>query len=242
MSRPERRLDLGSGSRERSGFIGLDRFRLPGVQVLANLDAPHLPFADDSFDLILAFHSVEHAADAMSLMREIWRVGRAGAQVCIAGPCGSQGLNLANPYHHQVLNEHTPRFWTACPTSPIDPAEYRHPPQGVQWGLARSDHSDPGFDLRCLRMEFFYFEEYWRLSPEEQRRLRKTRLDVCDQVLYHLLVFKPPLTERDSENVAMDFYMPPELEERRAAAEGVRARGWKRWLLPHPPGTSPRRR
>ena len=81
MSRPERRLDLGSGSRERPGFIGLDRFRLPGVQVLANLDAPHLPFADDSFDLILAFHSVEHAADAMSLMREIWRVGRAGAQI-----------------------------------------------------------------------------------------------------------------------------------------------------------------
>jgi hypothetical protein len=33
-------------------------------------------------------------------------------------------------------------------------------------------------------MEFFYFGEYWPLSPEEQRRLRKTQLDICDQNLY----------------------------------------------------------
>ena len=36
-----------------------------------------------------------------------------GAQVCIVAPYYNQGLNLANPYHVQVFNEHSPRFWTA---------------------------------------------------------------------------------------------------------------------------------
>ena len=107
-----RRLDLGSGTKQRPGFLTLDRFPLPGVRVVGDLDGPSLPFGDDSFDLVVAFHSLEHVADLMHCMREVWRGCRPGAEVCVTAPYWSSQLNLANPYHLQRFNEHTPRFWT----------------------------------------------------------------------------------------------------------------------------------
>jgi SAM-dependent methyltransferase len=215
------RLDLGCGAKRRPGFIGLDRYAVGGAHVIGDLDGAHLPFADDSFDLVLAFHSMEHVGDLMRTMREVWRVGRPGAQVCLVAPYYTMGLNLANPYHKQVFNEHTPRFWTDAPTSGLETAEWQQPPLGAQWGLASSDHSSPGFDLRCLRVEFFYFQEYWGLGAEALRRARRSRLDVCEQILYHLLVFKPPLGEAEAHAraAAAELYWPPELEERRRAAQ-----------------------
>jgi SAM-dependent methyltransferase len=210
-----RRLDIGCGPKRRPGFIGTDRFPMPGVSVVADLDAAGLPFADDSFDLIFACHSLEHIEDLPFVMSEVWRVGKPGAQVCILAPYYTQAVNFANPYHKQVFNEHTPRFWTASPRTRIDPAEFADHPHAPQWGLSQSDNSRPGFDLRCLRMDFLYFREYRSLSPEEQRRARKKYLDVCDQMVYYLAVFKPPMTEDDLDRLEMDFYDSPEMIERR---------------------------
>jgi SAM-dependent methyltransferase len=228
---PERCLDLGCGAKRRPGFVGIDRYALGGAHVLADLDGRHLPFADDSFDLVVAFHSLEHVADLMGTMREVWRVARPGAQVCITAPYYTANLNLANPYHKQAFNEHTPRFWTDAPACAVDPEEWRQPPLGAQWGLASSDHSAPGFDLRCLRIEFFYFAEYWGQDAAALRRLRRSRLDVCEQMLYHLLAFKPPLTEADLAAWRCDYYMPPELDDRRQAAARAPRPGLLRRVL-----------
>lgn len=222
------RLDLGCGPINRAGFIGVDRFLLPGVQVVSNFDGQPLPFRNDSFDLIVMIHSLEHADDIMDVLWEVCRVGKPGAQVVIAAPYYTQGLNLANPYHKQVLNEHSPRFWTNAPESRVDPAEYVRPPQGAMYGLSQSDHSDPGFDLRCMRMELFYFQEYWELSPEEQRSARRKYLDVCDQILFNLIVVKPPLTEDDVRQWSGEFWLPDYLDERRRAAAEARAAAVRR--------------
>jgi SAM-dependent methyltransferase len=226
-----RRLDVGCGTRQRDGFVGLDRFPMPGVAVIADLDHAALPFATDSFDIVMASHSLEHVKNLLGVMREIWRIGRPGAQVCIVAPYFTGGLNLANPYHKQAFNEHTPRFWTDAATCPVPAAEWQQPPLSAQWGLASSDHSTPALDLRCRRMEFLYFQDYWGMSAEQQRRARRSRLDVCEQILYHLTVFKPPMTEGDLEREMVDYYMPPELEERRRAAARFTLRALMRgWL------------
>ena len=176
---PERtvRIDLGCGARTLAGFVGIDRFPLPGVQVLADMD--RLPL-------------------------------------------------LANPYHKQAFNEHTPRFWTHVPASDIDPRE-QEPPLGSSWGLSRSDSSDPGLDLRCMRMEFFYFSEYWGLPAERLRKSRRKFLNVCEQIMYHLAVCKPPLTEDALNRAGIDYFTPPQLNERRQAAAQAPSR-WARWL------------
>lgn len=208
------RLNLGCGAVGRPGYLGLDRFLLAGVGIVADLDAPHLPFADGSVAAVYSSHALEHVQSLVHVMREVWRVCAPGAPVTILAPYHHQGLNLANPYHRQVFNEHTPRFWTADPWGVIDRDEYEHP-HAPQWGLSRSDNSDPGFDLRCRRMEFFYFPRYADLAPEEQREARKKYLDVCDQVLYHLLVFKAPLGEADVHGLPIDDYAPPVVAVRR---------------------------
>lgn len=182
------KIDLGSGGCKQEGFLGVDRFPLENVDIVADLDG-RLPFDSNSVDLVYASHSLEHVHDLMTTMREIYRICKHGAQICIVAPYNEQKLNLANPYHICVFNEHTPRFWTDYPDAFIDPEEYAHP-QAPHWGLSKSDHSDPGIDLRLVRMEFFYFPEYQCLSPQKQRILRRERLDVCDQVMYHLIVWK----------------------------------------------------
>jgi SAM-dependent methyltransferase len=184
------RIDLGCGTNKQNGFIGLDRLPLPGVDIVADINCP-LPFPDDSVDLLFASHSLEHASDLLSTMKEVYRICKHRAQLCILAPYSEQKINWANPYHFAMFNEHTPRFWTPYPISTLEPDDFAHPHAGV-WGLSRSDNSDPGIDIRLVRIEYFYFPEYIGLPPAEQRRLRKERVDVCDQIMYNLVVWKAP--------------------------------------------------
>ncbi|MGA2618011.1 MAG: class I SAM-dependent methyltransferase [Thermoguttaceae bacterium] len=220
-----RRLDLGCGGSKQPGFVGADRFALANVDLVLDLDRP-LPLADDTFDLVFASHSLEHVADLPLVMSEIYRVAKDGAQVCIIAPYYNQGLNLANPYHKQVFNEHTPRFWTNSPVACVDPADYDHP-HTAGWGLADSDCLGRIVDLRCLRMEFFYFPEYRGLPPREQRAARKKYADVCDQIMYHLLVVKHEMSGDELRRVAAEteFFQPPYLRAQRAAREQQEATG-----------------
>jgi len=182
------RIDLGCGTNKQSGFVGVDRYPLPGVDAIVDMNGL-LPFRDSSVDLLFASHSLEHVKDLPATMKEVYRISKHGAQLCIVAPYSEQKLNLANPYHLCLFNEHTPRFWTDYPSAPIDPEEYRHP-HAPEWGLSRSDHSNPGIDIRLVRLEYFYFPRYVDLPESEQRRLRQERMDVCDQIMYHLIVWK----------------------------------------------------
>jgi MoaA/NifB/PqqE/SkfB family radical SAM enzyme/SAM-dependent methyltransferase len=209
------RLDLGCGMGKPAGFIGLDRSPMPGVDVAADLDKP-LPFASNSVDLVLASHSLEHVENLTEAIKEIYRVCKHRAQVCIVSPYSQQSLNLANPYHLQAFNEHTPRFWTDSPRTGVEAAEYVHP-HAHTWGLSQSDHGDPGVDFRCLRIEFFYFPEYRQLSPEERRSARQKYLNVCDQIMYHLVVIKQPMSEVEMQELAnqFEYYEPSHVVDRK---------------------------
>ena len=183
------KLDLGCGKTKTRGFCGVDRHPLPGVDVIADLDA-ELPFRPNSADLVYASHSLEHVRNLLFTIREIYRVLRHGGQLCIVAPYNNQKLNIANPYHLSNFNEHTPRFWTNYASAEIDPEEYEHP-HAKQWGLLKSDNSNPDIDLRLVDMEFFYFPQYLRCGDQEKRALRQNWFDVCDQILYRLIAWKP---------------------------------------------------
>ncbi len=212
------KIDLGCGPSKVEGFLGVDRFALPGVDIIADLNKP-LPFADHSVDLVFASHSLEHIADLIFTMGEIYRICKHKAQVCIVAPYNEQKLNVANPFHLQVFNEHTPRFWTTHPTAEVDPREYYHP-HAAPWGLAASDYSDCKMDFRLMRMEFFYFPQYEQLSSDEQRELRNQRWDVCDQIMYHLEAWKEPVSSLPHYVATQqDFFDPPFVRMRREEME-----------------------
>lgn len=217
----ERKLEIGCGTKSpfRSDFVGLDRFPLPGVDVVCDLDRQPIPFPDNYFDLVYASHALEHVKDLLAVLAEIWRVMKPGAQLCILAPYYSNGMNYANPYHRHCFNEHTPRFWIRSPVSAIDPAEYvgRFPGEQFRWGQAGSDNSCQAWDFRCLRIEFFYYPRYARMSRRKQREMRRHHCDVCHSILYHLVAFKPPMREEDLAQTLIRLYIPPEVEQLRSA-------------------------
>jgi SAM-dependent methyltransferase len=210
------KIDLGCGLAKSPGFIGVDRTPMPGVDVVADLNQ-RLPFEDDSVELIVASHSLEHVADIVATMKELYRICRHGAQICIIAPYYEQKLNVANPYHIVPFNEHTARFFTSSPVAGTDPAQYWHP-HAVHWGLAESDNSHPGVDFRLASLEFFYFPEFLAFSNDAKLFMRRHMWDVCDQMLCQLVVWKRP--EATDEEVCaaieqMTLFEPVFIEERR---------------------------
>ncbi|CEJ96027.1 hypothetical protein BGLT_07006 [Caballeronia glathei] len=224
------KVDLGCGLAKSPGFIGVDRAPMPGVDVVADLNK-RLPFEDDSVDLIVASHSLEHVADITATMKELYRICKHGAQICIIAPYFEQKLNVANPYHIVPFNEHTARFFTSSRTAGTDSAQYWHP-HAVSWGLAESDNSHLGVDFRLAGLEFFYFPEFLGLSEENKLFARRHMWDVCDQMVCQLVVWKKSDASDEAvreEIETMSFFEPAFINERRKkdatliAQQGTRA-------------------
>jgi SAM-dependent methyltransferase len=197
---PVVRVDLGCGKKKQPGFVGIDRFPLPGVDIVADMNKG-LPLADNSVDYLVASHSLEHVDDLIFTMQEIYRVCKHKALVCIVAPYYHTSANMANPFHKQAFNEHSPRFFTTSSWTPVNKLDYESPGISV-WGLAESDNSKPTIDFRCLRMELFYFPQYRQVDENEKRRLRQSLLNVVDTVMYHLLVVKEPVSDEELGHIA----------------------------------------
>ncbi len=197
---PVVRVDLGCGKKKQPGFVGVDRFPLPGVDIVADMNKG-LPLAGNSVDYLVTSHSLEHVDDLLLTMREVYRVCKHKALVCVVAPYYHTSLNMANPFHKQVFNEHTPRFLTTSGWTPLSKSDYESP--GIpEWGLAESDYGKCTIDFRCLRMEMFYFPEYRQLDESEKRRLRQSLLNVVDTIMYHFLVVKEPVSDEELQHIA----------------------------------------
>jgi SAM-dependent methyltransferase len=64
-------------------------------------DATHLPFADQSFDVVISSHLLEHVDDPDALLRELQRVGKRGY---IETPSRLYEKMYSNPYHAWLVS------------------------------------------------------------------------------------------------------------------------------------------
>src|SRR5262249_53198979 len=97
-----RRLHLGCGRTILPGWINLDCTPLPGVDVIADLDAcaTHpLPFESDSFDEFLGSHLLEHLRHPLPFMQELHRIAKVGAEAVFRVPYGSSDDAFEDPTH-----------------------------------------------------------------------------------------------------------------------------------------------
>jgi len=95
------KLNLGCGRRPRDGWTNLDRCDLPGVDVVHDLEdhTRPLPFAGDTVAEILGVDLIEHIADPLALMQELWRVATPDAVCRFELPYGSSDDAWEDPTH-----------------------------------------------------------------------------------------------------------------------------------------------
>lgn len=97
------RVDLGCGLRKPEGFIGVDIYPRPEVDIIADL-TQRFPFPDSSVDEVKAHDVIEHLPDRIHSMNEIWRICKPGATVDIVVPSTDGRGAFQDPTHVSFWN------------------------------------------------------------------------------------------------------------------------------------------
>ncbi|MCL5263617.1 MAG: methyltransferase domain-containing protein [Chloroflexi bacterium] len=97
-------LDVGCGNNKVKGAIGVDISPNTQADVIHDLDSFPYPFRDDEFDVIYCNHIVEHVADVVRFMDEIYRVAKPGAIISLVTPHFSNPRAYADPTHRRYLS------------------------------------------------------------------------------------------------------------------------------------------
>lgn len=105
-----RKLNLGCGRDIREGWVNLDQARLPGVDVVHNLERVPLPFDDGHFDHIHAKDVLEHV-EYIPLLAELHRILRPGGTLQIQVPHFTSADNFIDPTHKKQFSIRTFEFF-----------------------------------------------------------------------------------------------------------------------------------
>jgi SAM-dependent methyltransferase len=87
-------LDLGCGEKRNPRFIGIDKRKLPGVDIIWDLERFPWPIPDECCISVVASHLVEHIKPWLTVQffNEVWRIMKHGGKFAIATPyAGSTG-------------------------------------------------------------------------------------------------------------------------------------------------------
>jgi SAM-dependent methyltransferase len=78
-------LDMGCGSDKQKNSLGLDIFKSPHVDVVANMNFP-MPFKDESFHAIYMIDSLEHVEDVAKTLSEASRILKQSGVINVRTP------------------------------------------------------------------------------------------------------------------------------------------------------------
>lgn len=92
-------LHLGCGASKLKGTIGVDLLKLPGVDVVHNLDDYPWPFADNSTDIFFVHSALEHFDNLVKFFDEVWRIGKNGGKIIITVPYFRNIDSFTDPTH-----------------------------------------------------------------------------------------------------------------------------------------------
>jgi predicted SAM-dependent methyltransferase len=84
----ELKLDLGCGKNKKEGYIGVDKIKFDGVDVVLDIGKEKWPWEDESVDSVYCSHFVEHleASERIHFVNELYRVLKEKAQAQVIVP------------------------------------------------------------------------------------------------------------------------------------------------------------
>lgn len=95
----EKKLNLGCGEAKKEGYVNLDWQAVVDPDVLHDLNVFPYPFADNTFDLIAAFHVMEHLDHPFIVMKELHRILKPDGRLHLKVPHFSRGFTHAEHTH-----------------------------------------------------------------------------------------------------------------------------------------------
>jgi SAM-dependent methyltransferase len=111
-----KKLNIGAGTDIRPGYINHDLSSLEGIDCVHDLNVYPWPWADGSFEEVIANDVLEHLDDFMRAMEELHRILSSGGKVKLTVPYWNSYCAHADPTHRRGFHELTFRFFD--PTSP----------------------------------------------------------------------------------------------------------------------------
>lgn len=96
------KLNVGCGRNTLPGWINLDSFELPGVNIVADLEtcgSQPLPLETGSVSEFLLSHVLEHICNVLPMMQELHRVAAPNAMMTVRVPYGSSDDAFEDPTH-----------------------------------------------------------------------------------------------------------------------------------------------
>lgn len=216
----------------------MDILELPGVDLVHDLNKG-IPMKDHGCDFVMAAHILQYVDDLQATLKEIYRVCRHKAILCIVAPYAQVLNHLVNPYYKHLFNEHSPRYWTGDSYTTLVPEEYMDPNAEAWPQQKASANPKEDIDFRLVRIEYFYFPEYEGVYDDiELLKLRQTQFNVAYQIMFHLVAVKEPITEQEiktleSKPMEVPFYT---LQQRNSPAfresEGDQSSAVDDYLMP----------
>ena len=105
------RLNLGCGKDILPGYVNVDYFPLPGVDIVCDLTQFPWPLQSNTYTEIVMLNVLEHVPDTLRTLREIWRIARPGAKVTIRVPYWNGYDAFTDPTHLKFFSERTLMFF-----------------------------------------------------------------------------------------------------------------------------------
>ena len=101
------RLNLGCGDTPMAGWINVDLFPGPGVQIVDLRE--RWPWGDSTVNAVRAWHLFEHLPDRVHTMNELWRIMAPDAVAEIQVPTVDGVAAFSSPTHVSFWHRQT--FW-----------------------------------------------------------------------------------------------------------------------------------
>jgi ubiquinone/menaquinone biosynthesis C-methylase UbiE len=110
---PKIHLDVGCGFNKNPGFIGMDKRKVDGVDIVHDAENLPWPIKDESCSVIAMSHLIEHIKPWLQIdvINECWRVLEFGGVLAIATPYATSFGYSQDPTHCSPWNEATPTYF-----------------------------------------------------------------------------------------------------------------------------------
>ena len=105
------KLQLGSGTDIKAGWVNHDVATLPGIDVVHDISVFPWPWADGSVTEIYMKDVLEHLSEPVRVLEEIHRITKPGASIFIAVPYWNSWEAITDPTHKSFFNEYTLEFF-----------------------------------------------------------------------------------------------------------------------------------